>query len=63
LVVPEEKVLIKRDELGMKYPILTPTSIAKNIHNVKYRSKNPNLFFMMKMYEIRLSYFFICEKT
>jgi hypothetical protein len=62
LVVPEEKELIKSDELGIKYPILTPISIAKNIHNVKNRSKNPNLFFMM-MYVISLSYFFICEKT
>jgi len=54
LVVPEEKELIKSDELGIKYPILKPTSIAKNIHNVKNRSKNPNLFFILNWYTIML---------
>ena len=45
-VVPVEKELIKLAELGIKYPILTPTNIAKKIQSVKNWSKNPNRFFM-----------------
>jgi hypothetical protein len=46
LVVPEEKELIKLAEFGIKYPIPTPISMAKNIHNVKNLSKKFSLFFM-----------------
>ena len=44
LVVPLEKELIKPEEEGMKKPMATPMPIAKNIHSVKYLSKNPNFF-------------------
>jgi hypothetical protein len=35
LVVPLEKELIKLPLEGMKYPIATPTAIARKIHSVK----------------------------
>jgi hypothetical protein len=43
-VVPDEKEFINPDDDGMKYPIETPTAIAKNIHRVKYLSKKLNFF-------------------
>jgi hypothetical protein len=42
LVVPLENELIKPLLDGIKYPILTPMPMAKNIHKVKFRSKNPS---------------------
>ena len=44
LVVPDEKELINADDDGKKYPMETPTAIAKNIHKVKYLSKKRNFF-------------------
>lgn len=44
LVVPLEKLLMKVADDGMKYPKATPISMAKNIHNVKKRSKKPKRF-------------------
>jgi len=35
LVVPDENELIKPDEEGKKYPMATPTAMAKKIHNVR----------------------------
>jgi len=42
--VPDENELMKVDDDGKKYPIATPTLIAKKIHKVKYLSKKFNLF-------------------
>jgi hypothetical protein len=44
LVVPVEYELMNSDEEGKKYPIDTPNNMAKKIHRVKYRSRNPNFF-------------------
>ena len=43
-VVPVENELINADDDGKKYPMETPTAIAKKIHKVKYRSKKLNFF-------------------
>src|SRR4030042_4568769 len=29
---------------GIKYPVTTPTAIARKIHNVRYRSRNESFF-------------------
>jgi hypothetical protein len=34
-VVPDENELINFDEVGKKYPMHTPKTIAKKIHNVR----------------------------
>ena len=44
LVVPEEKEFMKVDDEGKKYPIATPTPIARKIHRVRYLSKKLNFF-------------------
>ena len=44
LVVPDEKELMKPDEVGIKYPIATPIAIATNIQKVKYLSRKLNFF-------------------
>jgi hypothetical protein len=44
LVVPLENELMNPLLDGIKYPILTPMPMAKNIHRVKFRSKNPSFF-------------------
>ena len=43
-VVPFENELMNVEEDGKKYPMATPTDIAKNIHKVKYLSKKRNFF-------------------
>jgi hypothetical protein len=43
-VVPEEKELIKSFEDGKKFPIPTPTAMAKNIQRVRNLSKKPSFF-------------------
>jgi hypothetical protein len=43
-VVPEEKELIKFEDCGNKFPIATPTAMAKNIQSVKNLSKKPSFF-------------------
>jgi hypothetical protein len=43
-VEPLENEFIKEDEEGIKYPIPTPSAIARNIQRVRYRSKNPSFF-------------------
>lgn len=45
-VVPDEKELRNPDDFGIKYPIPTPSSIARKIHKVKYWSKKVKRFFM-----------------
>jgi hypothetical protein len=60
LVVPDEKELINADDDGKKYPMETPTAIAKNIHKVKYRSKKLNFFLSFagaQLFAVILFYF------
>ena len=47
LVVPLENELIKLAEFGIKYPILTPRSIARNIQIVKNLSRKLRCFFIL----------------
>jgi hypothetical protein len=62
LVVPDENELIKPAVLGIKYPIPTPISIAKNIQRVKNRSKKFNFFFIFKTLRYQDSLrFFMCK--
>jgi hypothetical protein len=42
LVVPLDSEFIHRDEPGKKFPILTPTIMAKKIQSVRYLSKKLN---------------------
>jgi len=48
LVVPDENEVINPAVFGIKYPIPTPSSIARKIQSVKKRSKNESLFLMGK---------------
>ena len=50
LVVPEENELIKSAELGIKYPMPMPISMAINIQSVKNLSKKLRRFFMLFNY-------------
>lgn len=44
LVVPELKEFQNPEIPGIKYPIMTPANITRNIHRVRYLSKNESCF-------------------
>ena len=46
-VVPEENELMNVDEVGKRYPIATPMTMAKIIQSVKYLSKKLSFFLSM----------------
>jgi hypothetical protein len=57
-VVPVENEFINPDDDGIKYPMDTPIIIARKIHKVRKRSRNPSRFLFATGLQLSIDMFF-----